>query len=80
MTETPAPVAPTPAPAAANPQTVLRGLIGRIQAGEFDPGHTDFHRFVVKEIYPLLGAGTLKPEDLEKITKAYATRANPYNK
>jgi hypothetical protein len=72
---------PAPAAAPANKQTILRGLLGRLQAGEFDPepGHKDFHQFVVKEIYPLLGNGTLAADDLEKITKAYAGRADPYN-
>lgn len=72
---------PAPAAAAADKTTVLRALLGRIRAGEFDPepGHTDFHQFVVKEIYPLLGAGTLAVDDLEKLTKAYAGRADPYN-
>jgi hypothetical protein len=35
---------------------------------------------VVKEIYPLLANGTLVGEDVEKITKAYSARADPYNK
>jgi hypothetical protein len=59
----------------------LRGLLGRIAAGEFDLGTgKDFHLFVVKEIYPLLGAGTLTAQDLERITKAYSVRADPHNK
>jgi hypothetical protein len=75
-----------PATAAANAaapagkQSILRGFAQRIASGEFDPGHKDFHQFVVKEIYPLLGDGTLTVDDLERITRAYATRADPYNK
>jgi hypothetical protein len=71
--------APAPAKAPADKKTVLRGILGRIASGEFDPGHKDFHRFVVKEIYPLLGDATLTVEDLERITKAYSARADPYN-
>lgn len=69
-----------PAQAPADKKPVLRGILGRVNSGEFDPGHKDFHQFVVKEIYPLLGAGTLTVEDLERITKAYSARADPYNK
>lgn len=64
----------------ADKKPVLRGILGRVTSGEFDPGHKDFHQFVVREIYPLLGAGTLTVEDLERITKAYSARADPYNK
>jgi hypothetical protein len=87
MTETPAPAAPAepaaaaPAPAAvgANKQAILRAFYARINAGEFDlAGGKDFHRFVVKEIYPLLAAGTLQTEDLEKIAEVFSARANPY--
>ena len=52
---------------------------GRINAVEFDlTGGKDFHQSVVKEIYPLLGAGTLNGEDVEKIVEVFAVRANPY--
>ena len=85
MTETPAPAAtpaePAAAPAPANKQAILRAFYARINAGEFDlAGGKDFHRFVVKEIYPLLADGTLKTEDLEKIAEVFSTRANPFNK
>jgi hypothetical protein len=71
--------APAPAAPAAK-QNILRGFAQRIAGGEFDPGGKDFHQFVVKEIYPLLTDGTLTAEDLERITKAYSARADPYNK
>jgi hypothetical protein len=35
---------------------------------------------VVKEIYPLLGDRTLTVDDLERLTRAYSVRADPYNK
>src|SRR5258708_22460294 len=72
--------APAAAATPVNKQPVLRAFIGRINSGEFDPGHKDFHQFVVKEIYPLLANGTLGMEDLEKIAKVYSARADPYNK
>lgn len=76
MTETPAPA--EPAAPDANKQTILRAVYARINAGEFDlAGGKDFHRFVVKEIYPLLAEGTLKTEDLEKIAEVFSARANP---
>ena len=83
MSDTPAPAAAAPAaePAAPAPnkQTILRAFYARINAGEFDlTGGKDFHQFVVKEIYPLLGAGTLNGEDVEKIVEVFAVRANPY--
>ena len=72
---------PAPAAAPAEKNTILRALLARIRAGEFDPapGKADYHQFVVKEVYPLLGAGTLAVDDLERLTKAYAGRADPYN-
>ncbi len=70
---------PTAAPAASK-SGPLRGLLQRINSGEFDLGKKDFHQFVVKEIYPLLGNRTLSLEDFERLTKAYAARSDPYNK
>jgi hypothetical protein len=35
---------------------------------------------VVKEIYPLLGSGTLTAKDLDVIAHVYSTRADPYNR
>ncbi len=71
--------APAAAPAA-NKSAVLRSLLRRVAAGEFDLGTKDFHQFVVKEIYPLLGNGTLSVDDFIQITQAYAARADPYKK
>ena len=81
----PAPAAPPPPPAApaapVNKQPILRGFMARIAAGEFDlAGGKDFHQFVVKEIYPLLGDGTLTADDLVKVTQAFSARTDPYNK
>jgi hypothetical protein len=59
---------------------ILRSLVNRINTGEFDLGKKDFHQFVVKEIYPLLASGTLTVDDLERLTRAYAVRNDPYNK
>ena len=68
-----------PAVAAAGKQTILRAFYSRIQGGEFDlAGGKDFHQFVVKEIYPLLGSGTLTVEDVEKIATVFSVRANPF--
>jgi hypothetical protein len=82
MSDTPAPApAPAAAPAAPalNKNAILRAFYERINAGEFDlTGGKDFHQFVVKEIYPLLGNGTLTGEDVEKIAEVFAVRANPF--
>ncbi len=75
MSETTPPAAP-----AASKSGPLRGLLQRINSGEFDLGKKDFHQFVVKEVYPLLGAGMLSVEDFERLAKAYAVRSDPYNK
>ena len=72
--------APAPAAPPASKLTILRGFAQRIAGGEFDPEQKDFHQFVVKEIYPLLANSTLTVDDLERITKAYSVRADPYNK
>jgi len=79
---TASPAAPAPArPAPANKQPILRAFITRIGNGEFDlVGGKDFHQFVVREIYPLLADGTLTVEDVEKITRVFSARADPYNK
>ena len=69
-----------PAAAPVNKQPILRALMGRIGSGEFDAGGKDFHQFVVKEIYPLVTDGTLGVEDVEKITRTYSARNDPYNK
>jgi hypothetical protein len=68
------------APPASIKSGVLRDLLRRVSGGEFDLGKKDFHQFVVKEIYPLLGNGTLTVEDFERITQAFSKRADPYNK
>ena len=81
MSETPAPAAAPAEPAVApvSKQTILRAFYARIGAGEFDlSGGKDFHQFVVKEIYPLLGDKTLTVEDVEKVAAAFSARANPY--
>lgn len=69
-----------PAVPASIKSNVIRDLLRRVSSGEFDLGQKDFHQFVVKEIYPLLGNGTLTVEDFVRITQAYAARADPYNK
>ena len=81
----PAPAAP---PAAAEPPpappvdkgALIEGFVNRIGQGEFDQPEDAFHRFVVKEIYPLLGSGTLTAKDLDLIAHAYSARADPYNR
>jgi hypothetical protein len=75
MTEPAVPAAP-----AANPASPLRALLARVTSGEYDLGKKDFHQFVVQEIYPRLGDGSLSLADFEKITHAYAARSDPYNK
>ncbi|HUS17662.1 MAG TPA: hypothetical protein VM536_21915 [Chloroflexia bacterium] len=94
MTDEPAAAAPTPVPppamasepAAAPPappvdkEALIDGFTTRITQGEFDQPEDAFHRFVVKEIYPLLGAGTLTAKDLELIAHRYSARADPYNR
>jgi len=78
---TPAPAAPAAPAASVNKQPILRAFMTRIGSGEFDlAGGKDFHEFVVKEIYQLLADGTLGVDDLEKLTKTYAARNDPYNK
>lgn len=57
----------------------MRDLLRRVNSGDYDLGKKDFHQFVVKEIYPRLGDGTLTVDDLVVITQAYAKRADPYN-
>ena len=78
----PTPAAPEAAPAAAGPERreLLRAFAGRITAGEFDPGAKDYHQFVVKEIYPLLNAGTLTVDDLTRLTEIYGARNDPNRK
>ena len=85
----PVPAAPEPAPAetpaAAAPPPVdkaalISGFQTRIDQGEFDQPEDAFHRFVVKEIYPLLGSGTLNAKDLLLIARTYSARADPYNR
>ena len=56
---------------------MLPGFLKRIAAGEFDADGA-FHRFVAKEIYPLLGQGALTTAGLVQITRAFAARANPH--
>ncbi len=68
------------APPASIKSGVLRDLLRRVSSGEFDLGKKDFHQFVVKEIYPLLGNGTLTVDDFIQLTQAYAARADPYNR
>jgi hypothetical protein len=46
----------------------------RVDAGEFDGGDK-FHRFVTREIYPLLVAGTLKADDLKALSLHFARHA-----
>jgi len=75
----PAPAAPPPAPPV-DKGALMAGFIDRIGAGEFDQPEDAFHRFVVKEIYPLLGSGTLTAKDLDVIAHVYSTRADPYNR
>ena len=79
MTEQAAAAAPAPEPAV-DKSALIAGFINRIGAGEFDQPEDAFHRFVVKEIYPLLGSGTLDAGDLDVIAHAYSTRADPYNR
>ena len=67
------------APPASIKSSVLRDLLRRVSSGEFDLGKKDYHQFVVKEIYPLLGNGTLTVDDLVQITQAFSARADPYN-
>src|SRR5260221_8934157 len=77
----PTPAAPAAPAAPVNKQPILRAFFARILSGEFDlAGGKDFHQFVVKEIYPLLADGTLGVDDVEKITRAFSARADPYNK
>ena len=79
----PAPAAEAPAAPAApmvNKEELIVGFLRRIEAGEFDQPEDAFHRFVVKEIYPLLGARTITGKDLERITQKYSGHADPYNK
>ncbi|MEP7357011.1 MAG: hypothetical protein ABI847_07210 [Anaerolineales bacterium] len=82
----PKPAAPEPAPAAAPPAppvdkaALIAGFLTRIGQGELDQPEDAFHRFVVKEIYPLLGAGTFNTKDLELIAHAYSARNDPYNR
>jgi hypothetical protein len=83
MSEQPAPAAAPAAAHAAPPSTapaVLRSLLQRVNSGEFDLGKKDYHQFVVKEVYPLLANGSLTVDDLERLTRAYAARNDPYNK
>src|SRR5215217_6311407 len=75
----PEPAAPPPAPPV-DKGALIAGFLNRIGAGEFDQPEDAFHRFVVKEIYPLLGAGTFNAKDLELIAHAYSARADPYNR
>ena len=77
-----APEVPAPAPAAPvmDKETLIMGFLRRIDAGEFDQAEDAFHRFVVKEIYPLLGAHSLTAADLERITRKYSAHADPYNR
>jgi hypothetical protein len=85
--EAAASAAPEPAVAAApeapppvDKGDLMAGFFNRIDAGEFDQPEDAFHRFVVKEIYPLLGGGTLTAKDLEVIARKYSSRADPYNR
>lgn len=55
----------------------MQGLLDRIAAGEFDADGS-FHRFVAKEVYPLLSQGTLTLDDLIELTRQYAARKNPH--
>ncbi len=71
--------APAAAPAG-NKSGALRDLLRRVNSGEFDLGKKDFHQFVVQEVYPRLGDGSLSIEDFEHLTRAYAARSDPYNK
>jgi hypothetical protein len=61
-------------------EALMAGFINRIGQGEFDQPEDAFHRFVVKEIYPLLGSGTLTAKDLDLIAHVYSARADPYNR
>jgi hypothetical protein len=58
----------------------MRSFLERITAGEFDLGRADFHRFVVKEIYPRLSDATLTIADFQQITQHYSARNDPYNR
>lgn len=49
----------------------------RIDAGEFDRG--GFHRFVQREIYPLLAEGALTEEEFARLVKRWSSRVDPYN-
>jgi hypothetical protein len=62
-----------------NKAAFMRSILDRITAGEFDLGKADFHRFVVKEIYPRLADGTLTVADFQHITQHFSTRNDPYN-
>ncbi len=55
---------------------LLREFMRRIDAGEFDSGD-QFHRFVQKEVIPLLVAGTLNAADLEALSQHYAHHRLP---
>ena len=55
--------APPPS-AAPDKQALLGEFLRRIAAGEFN-GDDKFHRFVEKEVFPLLAAGTLTGNDLK---------------
>jgi hypothetical protein len=83
--ETAAPAVPAtpeapPPPAPVDKGALIAGFLNRIEQGEFDQTEDAFHRFVVKETYPLLGSGTLNAKDLELIARKYSARADPYNR
>ena len=71
---------PPPAPPKVDAAEAIAGFVNRIGQGEFDQPEDAFHRFVVKEIYPLLGSGTLTAKDLDLIAHVYSARSDPYNR
>jgi hypothetical protein len=76
----PAALPAAPAPPPVDKAALISDLLTRIDQGEFDQPEDAFHRFVVKEIYPLLGSGTLNAKDLELVARTYSARADPYNR
>jgi hypothetical protein len=71
----PVPAAP-PTPAT---DEALPGLLDRVNAGEFDADGT-FHRFIARDVYPLLGQGKLTTTGLVTLTRTYSLRNNPHTR
>lgn len=56
---------------------LLASLRERIETGDLD--ESNFHSFVMSEVYPLLADGTLDLSSFEELVQMWAVRNNPYD-